>query len=256
MDAGRIRHPVDFYLYQDKLPFLWCPGCGIGIVINSFVQAVDKKLPTRDHIAVASSGLSCAGKIPEVLTFLEIKITDDKLFRSAALYKRNNPEKKVVVFFSENDLLSSEGKDLLAVCEQKTNILAILINTFVYQIFIEHRKLVDVPFSASTSGNSDSPFNIPHLAASCGASYVARWTPLHCRRLKSSIQKALDKEGFSLIEVISPCLMYHASCGNLGKSLDRMGLFLKNTQILHNEPTENVDLRESPKIKVGNFIDR
>lgn len=196
------------------------------------------------------------GKIPEVLKLTDVPITGNNLFRSAARYKRNHPETTVIVFFSENDLLTFGGKGFNAVCRENADITAVFINSFIYHIFIEHRKLREVPFHPSIEDGFGSPFNLPHLAASCGASYVARWTPLHCRRLKRSFLKALDKQGFSLIEVVSPCLMYHASCGNLGKSLDRMGLFLNNTQISHDEPTETVDLRNSPVIKIGTFIDR
>jgi len=37
--------------------------------------------------------------------------------------------------------------------------------------------------TTTPTGNHESPFNLPHLAASCGASYVARWTTMDVRRL-------------------------------------------------------------------------
>jgi 2-oxoglutarate ferredoxin oxidoreductase subunit beta len=51
----------------------------------------------------------------------------------------------------------------------------------------------------------ENPFNLVHLAAASGATYVARWTAVHVRRIRESIMKALNKKGFTFIEVITPC---------------------------------------------------
>ena len=50
-----------------------------------------------------------------------------------------------------------------------------------------------VPARSSTMpfGNFEKPFNLPHLAASCGAAYVARWTCLHIRRLTRTFVEAI-----------------------------------------------------------------
>ncbi|MFO7810189.1 MAG: 2-oxoacid:ferredoxin oxidoreductase subunit beta, partial [Candidatus Delongbacteria bacterium] len=29
------------FLRMDKIPHLWCPGCGIGIVLKAMLRAVD-----------------------------------------------------------------------------------------------------------------------------------------------------------------------------------------------------------------------
>jgi len=54
-------------------------------------------------------------------------------------------------------------------------------------------------------GNIEHPFNLAHLAAASGAVYVARWTAVHVKRIRESIKKAINKKGFSFIEIITPC---------------------------------------------------
>ena len=99
-----------------------------------------------------------------------------------------------------------------------------------------------------------SPFNVPHLAKLCGAQNVARWTAHHPNRLLESLMHALRQRSYSVIEVISPCLMYHINVGMTGKSIDRRKMYQDRTVINNNEPTENLDLRLQENIIVGEFI--
>ncbi len=49
-------------------------------------------------------------------------------------------------------------------------------------------------------------FDICGLASGAGAVYVARGTVFHVMELDKIIAGALSKEGFSVVEVLSPCL--------------------------------------------------
>ncbi|NIV45480.1 MAG: 2-oxoacid:ferredoxin oxidoreductase subunit beta, partial [Gammaproteobacteria bacterium] len=69
-------------------------------------------------------------------------------------------------------------------------------------------------------GNFERPFNLPHLVASCGANYVARWTCLHIRRLTTTFEEALQRKGFRFIEVIAPCSTLYSRLNKLGTGLD------------------------------------
>jgi len=32
-----VRHPLEKYLRTDRLPHIWCSGCGLGIALSSFL---------------------------------------------------------------------------------------------------------------------------------------------------------------------------------------------------------------------------
>jgi 2-oxoglutarate ferredoxin oxidoreductase subunit beta len=104
-------------------------------------------------------------------------------------------------------------------------------------------------------GSSEHPFNLPLLAASCGATYVARWTVLHVRRLTTAIQEALNKKGFSFVEIISPCTTLYARKNKLGSGLDLMKFYHDNAVIAHGADPRDVDIQFQSEIKVGKFID-
>ncbi len=257
MGKKEIQNPIDNFLNADKKSSVWCPGCGIGIVVNAFLQTISKLGLSLSDFCVASSGIGCTGKIIEHLNTELIVLKNTNLYSSLADFRHKNQEKKLIVFLNECDLMISGIDGLLNICHQGMDLTVIFINSFTYHLFIEHREFSSMPFRKNSSSDaSDSPLNIPLIIKNCGASFMARWTPLHCRRLMFSMKKAFNKQGFSFIEVLSPCLMYHASDGNLGKKLDRMGILLKNSTIEKNENPEELEIRKGKKFIIGNFIDK
>ena len=249
------QHPVDHQLNTDSIPSVWCSGCGIGMAVNTFVQAVNTMGFDAKKIHVISSGIGCTGKVDQYLSFKSDKITDCNVIAYATDLAAKKSDIKVVHFLNDTDFITSNINDFIKAGKKGAKILVIYVNNYIYRIFMEHKALPRTPFLKGSSMDKNvSPFNIPHLAKSCGAEYVARWTQLHVRRLMFSIKDALSIDGFSVIEVISPCLMYYMNTATAGEIIDRMGVYEDNSIIKHKEPTENLDIRAQQKIIVGKFI--
>lgn len=104
-------------------------------------------------------------------------------------------------------------------------------------------------------GNFETPFNLPHLAASSGASYVARWTCLHIRRLTWSIEEAIGKKGFRFIEAVAPCPTLYARLNKLGSGLDAMRFYHDTAEIQNGADTRDVDVSFQSPIICGKFVD-
>ena len=84
--------------------------------------------------------------------------------------------------------------------------------------------------------------------------YVARWTTLQVRRLKSSIKKALQKEGFSFVEVISPCPELYGRYNKLGAAVDMMKQFKLLSQVQRGYDPAKADITPN-QIITGEFVD-
>lgn len=248
-------HPADPLFYQDAFPSVWCPGCGIGIAVNVFVEVLKKVNIDLDKICVGA-GVGCTGKVIDYLKLDCFDLSDGNVVRSAVKIKLKNPEKKVIIFLNDLDFIASGADDFIEAGRKGVGLLVIYINNFIY-VLTEYKAIPITPFiRTAVYKDFELPFNIPHLAKLCGAEYVARWTPLHVRRLSYSITDALKKPGFSVIEVVSPCLIYYATEGKIGQTIDRMRYFHDNTVIKHWEPTENLDIRFQDKIIMGKFVDK
>lgn len=255
MGESKSRHPSDSYLRLDAFPSIWCPGCGIGIAVSTFLQALTRAEVSEHDVCMISSGISCTGKIPDYLNGRTETFGEGSIIRRASEFKAASPRLTVVVFLNDNDFLLSGFDDLAESCRENADLVVVYVNSFIFHVFWEHKECLNPPLPGNTaSAGQASLFNLPLFAADAGASFVARWTPLHVRRLRHSMQKAIQTQGFAFIEVVSPCLMYYASAGGLGRTLDRMGGFLEQSVIQHEEPADHTDLRDLTKIIVGEFV--
>jgi 2-oxoglutarate ferredoxin oxidoreductase subunit beta len=114
----------------------------------------------------------------------------------------------------------------------------------------------DAIATTSPYGNFEQNFNLPYLAESCGAVYVARWTVYHVTQLKKSMREALGKKGFSFVEIISPCPTLYGRRNRRGDGLDELKDYKKRSQIKNGASTRECDLSLDGPIVVGKFVDR
>lgn len=104
-------------------------------------------------------------------------------------------------------------------------------------------------------GAIENNFNIAELVVAAGASYVARCTVYHANFLAKLIERALEKKGFSLVEVMTPCPTAYGKINKKGTGnemiLDQKHLAVRveKAKTMSAEELEN-------KIIIGTLIDR
>ncbi len=253
-----LRHPLEEYLRMDRIPHVWCPGCGIGTTLNAFLTAVKKSGIPRKDIAVVS-GIGCSGRAAGYVKLDSFHTTHGRAIPFATGLKLANPKLTVVVFAGDGDLLAIGGNHLIHAARRNMDINIICINNFNYAMTggqfspttPEKARLTTAPY-----GSYEHPFNVPFLVDSCGATYVARWTALHVRRLTNSILEALHHPGFSFIEVISSCPTVYARRNRLGTGLDLLKFYRDNSVIKNGANTRECDIRFQEQLIVGKFVDQ
>jgi 2-oxoglutarate ferredoxin oxidoreductase subunit beta len=109
--------------------------------------------------------------------------------------------------------------------------------------------------TTSLSGNSETPFNIPYLAAASGASYIARWTAAHVPQLERGITEALSRRGFSFVEVLSPCPTYYGRMNRQPSGLAQMNHYRDNSVVQHGADPSKVGVGIDGQVIVGKFVD-
>ena len=259
-EKGKIeeKHPMEPLLRMDRLPHIWCPGCGIGLAVTAFVSALNKLELDLDKMCVVS-GIGCTGRVAGYIKLDSFHTTHGRAIPFATGIKVGNPDLKVVVFSGDGDLVSIGGNHFIHAARRNIDITVILLNNFIYAMTggqVAPTTPVTAYTTTSPFGNFEAPSNIPQLAEAAGAVYVARWTVLHVRRLVKSIVEAINKPGFSVVEVVAPCSMYYSRINRLGEGIDMMRFYHEHTMIRHGEPTENLDINYQKKIIVGKFVER
>ncbi|RLE51126.1 MAG: 2-oxoacid:ferredoxin oxidoreductase subunit beta [Candidatus Methanomethylicota archaeon] len=250
-------HPLEELLRSDRLPHIWCPGCGIGIALNCFLRAVKELDINPDSIAFIS-GIGCTGRAAGYVNFDSFHTTHGRAIPLAMGVKVARPDMHVVVFSGDGDLFAIGGNHFIHAARRNVGLLVICINNFNYGM-TGGQLGPTTPFKSRTTttpyGNIEHPFNLVYLAAAAGATYVARWTIAHPIPLTKSIEKGLLKRGFAFIEVVAPCITQYARYNKLGGPVEVMK-YLKKSSVIKNfiDPAK-AEIEVGGKIIVGEFVD-
>jgi 2-oxoglutarate ferredoxin oxidoreductase subunit beta len=257
-DRLEAKNPMEGFLRMDRIPHIWCPGCGIGTVVTSFAEALKKSKIDLDKVSVVS-GIGCTGRVAGYVKLDSFHTTHGRAVPFATGLKIANPELKVVVFSGDGDIVGIGGNHFIHAARRNMDILIICVNNFNYAMTggqVAATTPIDANASTAPYGNFEFPFSLPYLAEASGATYVARWTALHLRRVAKSIQEALEKRGFSFIEVITPCVTLYARRNRLGDGLNLLKYYYEKSEIQHGADTRTLDISYQGKLIVGKFVDK
>jgi 2-oxoglutarate ferredoxin oxidoreductase subunit beta len=250
------HHPLDGLLRKDRIPHIWCPGCGIGTAFSACLTAIKASgLDLKKVVMI--SGIGCSGRGAGYVNLDSFHTTHGRAIPFATGMKLANPELTVVVFSGDGDLLAIGGNHFIHAARRNVDITVVCVNNFNYGM-TGGQVAATTPFRAKTTttpvGNPEMPFNMPHLAYAAGATFVARWTILHTRDLTDSVEKALLRRGFSFIEVLSPCPVNFCR-RNKQKPLDTLRLYQERTIIKNGADPLELDVDFDRGIVLGTFVD-
>lgn len=255
--GGNGRHPLDAYLRTERLPHIWCAGCGLGVVLGCFLRGLIKTGLDLDKV-VTVSGIGCAGRTAGYLKLDSIHTTHGRAIPFATGLKLANTELKVVVYSGDGDLAAIGGNHLIHAARRNIDMTVLCINNFIYGM-TGGQLAPTTPLRGRTTtsrqGNEEEPFNLPYLVAASGAPYVARWTVAQFRQLEKTITEALLKRGFSFIEIISPCPTYFGRMNERPSGLEQMKYLRDNSVIKPDIDLRYAGIKLDGTIAVGKFVD-
>jgi 2-oxoglutarate ferredoxin oxidoreductase subunit beta len=253
-----VLNPVEPFLRTDRMPHIWCPGCGIGTTVNCFARALVDSGADLDRLVIVS-GIGCSGRVAGYLRLDSFHTTHGRAIPFATGLKLANPDLQVVVYSGDGDLFAIGGNHFIHAARRNLDLKVICINNFVYAMTGGQAAPTTPPDALTTTtpyGCYEPAFNLPYLAESAGASYVARWTTFHVRQLTRAMAEILHKKGFSFIEILSPCPTLFQRKNRLGDGLDTMKYYKASSKVRHGTPTSQVGLTMQGEIMVGKFVDR
>jgi len=252
------EHLIYKYLRSSKrFPHIWCPGCGIGILLGALIRAIDSGGYSKDDI-VLISGIGCSGRLPTYVDFNTLHTTHGRALTFATGIKLAKPSLKVIAVMGDGDATAIGGNHFIHTARRNIGITSIVINNNTYGM-TGGQFSPTTPFGLKTSsspyGNLESTFDICGLAGEAGATFVARSTIYHARLLEKVIELALKKEGFSVVEVISNCTTYFGREMGL-KSPVEMLKWQRDNAVLVEKTKDLRDEELKQKIVIGVLVDR
>ncbi|SBV96710.1 2-oxoglutarate synthase subunit KorB [uncultured delta proteobacterium] len=215
------EHPLRKYMRPHVTRTTTCPGCGIGIVSQAFLRAVDSLgIDFDDCVFVA--GIGCSAWIPTPLYNGDtLHTTHGRPVAFATGVKASLPDKHVVVLSGDGDLSAIGGNHLIHAARRNIDMTVVLINNSIYGM-TGGQAAPTTPAGTKTItspyGFTEHDFNLSELVKAAGASYVARWTTAHPVQLSNAIKAGLQKKGFSFIEAVSQCPVQYGRASKLGSA--------------------------------------
>ncbi|MCK4421570.1 2-oxoacid:ferredoxin oxidoreductase subunit beta [candidate division WOR-3 bacterium] len=198
---------VKKYLRLDKMPTVWCPGCGHGIIMGSLLRALELRGRSKDDIALVS-GIGCSGRTPGYVDVHTLHTTHGRAIAFATGIKMMNPEMSVIVVMGDGDCAAIGGNHFIHAARRNMDITAVVYNNGIYGMTggqVSPTTPYDAFATTAPYGQMEPPFDIVELALGAGATYVARSSVIDVPKLDELIVKGIKNNGFSVIDVITPC---------------------------------------------------
>ena len=198
---------IEQFLHTERLPHIWCPGCGIGIVTGAFLRAVIDLGLVREKTVVVG-GIGCSSRAVGYIDLGTVHSIHGRALAFATGIKMARPDFTVVVLTGDGDGAAIGGNHFIHACRRNIDITCILFNNQTYGMTGgQISPTMDPGDRGSTApyGSPEPPFDLCRLAEAAGASFVARGTAANIRPLERLIKQGIEHHGFSFIEAVVPC---------------------------------------------------
>jgi 2-oxoglutarate/2-oxoacid ferredoxin oxidoreductase subunit beta len=201
--------------YKGDLPPVWCPGCGDFGVLAATQRALAERQIAPEDLAFVS-GIGCSSRFPHFIKAYGFHSVHGRALPVAIGLKLADPKRQVVVVGGDGDGMAIGAGHFVHAARRNPNITYIMMDNEIYGLTKGQAsptselglRTKSTPYTDSNV-SSDSPLNPLSLALVGGATWVGRGYSGKIKELTELIGKALDHEGYSFLQVISPCVTFH-----------------------------------------------
>lgn len=210
--------------FRPRLPHIWCPGCGNGIIMGAMVKAIDKLGLDQDKTVIVS-GIGCSSRASGYLDFDTVHSAHGRALPVATGIKLAEPDLNVIVVTGDGDCTAIGGNHFIHAARRNINLTVVLFNNSIYGMTGgQYSPLTPINSKATTApyGTIERNFDISELAKAAGATFVARGTTFHTQMMVDLIAEGIKHEGFSLIEAISACPISYGRQNKMGSAANML----------------------------------
>ncbi len=203
----QIRKPAD---YKSAIKPIWCPGCGDYGVLSAITKAFAKLELEPENTAVVS-GIGCAARIPAYINAYGFHGLHGRALPIATGLKLARPDLTVLAMGGDGDMYSIGGNHFLHACRRNVDITLLVMDNRIYGMTKGQPSPTtepDFPTHLYPDGTHLQPLNALAIALVAGANFVARTFSGDPNGLAEDIAMAINHPGFSVIEILSPCVTF------------------------------------------------
>jgi len=196
--------------YSPAMAIQWCPGCGNFGILTAMRRAL-VELGLEPSQVLMVSGIGQAGKFPHYLHSHVLNELHGRPIPAAQAAKIANHELTVIAFSGDGDGYGEGGNHFISAITRNVNLTYLVHNNQVYGLTKgQASPTSDFGFVTKTTPKGAwEPLRPLALAVACDCSFVARGFSADIEHLTDIIKSGIQHNGFSLIEVLQPCVSFN-----------------------------------------------
>jgi len=197
--------------YKTETIPTWCPGCGDFAVLKGMHSALTKlNIDPKDVVIL--SGIGCSSNITGFINSYGFHGLHGRSLPVASGIKLANPELKIIASGGDGDGYGIGLGHFIHSMRRNIDITYIVMNNQIYGLTTGQASPTSEKGMVTKSTNTgvlEIPVNPIALGLVSGATYVSRGFSGDASQLTSLIEQGIEHKGFSLIDVMSPCVTYN-----------------------------------------------
>ena len=206
-----MEEMINKYFRPGRLPHIWCPGCGNGVVTGSVVKAIAKLDLSKDDVAVIS-GIGCSSRASGYLDFNTVHSAHGRAIPVATGVKLAEPKLNVIVLTGDGDATAIGGNHFIHAIRRNIDLNVILFNNEIYGLtkgqYSPTSKLGKIT-KTSPYGTVEKPFNPGELVIGAKGTFFARTIDMEVALSKECMIAAARHTGMSVIEALQNCVIFN-----------------------------------------------
>lgn len=194
---------------SDQKP-IWCPGCGHYGVLSALTHALAALELPPEKLAVIS-GIGCSSRMPGYVHSYGFHSLHGRALPIATGLKLARPDLTVLVAMGDGDAYSIGGNHFVHASRRNLDLTCLIMDNRTYGMtrgqISPTTPLGDIT-STTPYGAIEPPLHPLALALAAGATFAARGVSWEPKRLAALIIQGIRHRGFSVIDVLSPCVIF------------------------------------------------
>jgi 2-oxoglutarate/2-oxoacid ferredoxin oxidoreductase subunit beta len=189
----------------------WCPGCGNFSILETVKSALVAS-GLEPHQVLFVSGIGQAAKAPHYLNANFFNGLHGRALPVATGAKLANPRLTVIAESGDGCSYGEGGNHFLSAIRRNIDITLLVHNNQVYGLTKGQASPTSAQgfvTKAQPGGVASMPFNPIAVAVAMQAGFVGRAFSGMADQLAELLQLALTHQGFSLIDVLQPCVTFN-----------------------------------------------
>ncbi len=197
--------------FRNDLKPNWCPGCG-DFSIQAAIQRAAANIGLEPEQLAVISGIGCSGRISGYINAYGLHGIHGRALPIAQGVKLANQELTVIASGGDGDGFAIGMGHTVHAIRRNMNITYVVMDNQIYGLTkgqTSPRSAEGFKTKSTPEGAIESTLSPLELAVSAGATFIAQSFSSDIKQLTSIIEKGIQHEGFSFINVFSPCVTFN-----------------------------------------------